>query len=225
MTRWAMVIDLGKCVGCQTCVHVCERANNIPHGAKWRQLIEKETPGHLKGERIFLTLSCMHCANPPCLSACPTGATYRRKDGIVDINLKLCMGCGSCIVACPYQARKISQEDKFVIDIQPGENKAVVKNLDRVGICTKCDFCSSIIEAGLENGLQPGSDPEATPLCVRSCISNALFFGDLDDSNSTVSTMIHEHKTMRLQDNLETDPSVFYIVDMINFQKDRTEEN
>jgi phenylacetyl-CoA:acceptor oxidoreductase subunit 1 len=82
---------------------------------------------------------------------------------------------------------------------------------DRTGVCTKCTFCWPRVETGLAQGLRPGLDPEATPVCVRSCIANALHFGDLDDPNSVVSRLIRENKTTRILEGLDTDPAVFYI--------------
>ena len=110
MVRWGMVIDLRKCIGCATCKEVCERVNENPWGV-WRRVIEHGTEGNPGHERLFLTMSCMHCSRPPCLEICPTGATYLRPDGIVDIKEYLCIGCGACILACPYRAREILMED------------------------------------------------------------------------------------------------------------------
>jgi phenylacetyl-CoA:acceptor oxidoreductase subunit 1 len=85
-------------------------------------------------------------------------------------------------------------------------------NLDHIGVATKCNFCLPRVDAGLAQGLQPGLDPEATPACVISCSANALHFGDLDDPDSEVSQLIRENKTARLQEELGTDPAVYYIV-------------
>lgn len=209
MPRWAMVVDLRKCVGCGTCKQVCDDVNHVPPGAAWRQLVEREGKGNPGGHQVFLTMSCMHCDKPPCLEVCPTTATYRRSDGIVDINDELCVGCGACIVACPYQARSITFEEKLSID---GPTKLQKASTDRIGVCTKCNFCLPRVDTGLLQGLKPGIDPEATPTCVRFCIAEALYFGDLDDPNSSVSRLIREHKVVRLQEELETDPSVYYIL-------------
>jgi phenylacetyl-CoA:acceptor oxidoreductase subunit 1 len=205
MTRWAMVIDLRKCVGCETCVEICRQVNRPPPGPAWRKLIEHEIEDNPGGRHLFLTLSCMHCEKPSCLEVCPTGATYRRPDGIVDIDLNLCVGCGACELACPYQVRSIARSD-----IMPEE--ITDKSKDRIGVCTKCDFCLENIDAGLAQGLKPGTDPEATPKCVRFCLADALYFGDLDDPESEVSKFIHDNRVVRLQEEQGTDPSVYYIV-------------
>jgi phenylacetyl-CoA:acceptor oxidoreductase subunit 1 len=156
----------------------------------------------------------MHCTEAPCQEVCPTTATYYRPDKIVDIKYELCVGCGYCIVACPYHARTIIFNKKCNYDAEatPQELDKGSPNFDHIGICKKCNFCLPRVDAGLESGLQPGLDPEATPMCVNSCSSEALYFGDLDDPTSKVSRLIRENKTARLQEELGTDPSLYYIV-------------
>ena len=213
--RWGMVIDLRKCVGCGTCREVCDRINENYGGSNWRKLIEiteENVSGNLGKGRFFLTMSCMHCDDPPCQDTCPTGATHNRSDGIIEIKENLCIGCAACIVACPYRARSICTED--VIYRKDPSNQRENRRSDggRIGICTKCNFCSQIVDAGLQKGLKPGEDPEATPLCVRFCIAEALSFGDLDDKESRVSKLIQESKTTRLLEEMNTNPKIYYIL-------------
>ena len=209
MTHWGMVIDLRQCIGCETCKHVCNDVND----PGWRRVVDMMMENYSKEQqKVFITMGCMHCAAPPCLEVCPTGATKHRSDGIVEIDQELCIGCGACILACPYKARQITFEDKISHqenDIQenPGREKP-----DRIGVCSKCDFCVSRLDKGLKKELKPGQDFEATPICVRYCIAEALHFGDLDDPESNVSRLIRENKTARLNEDHRTDPSVFYIL-------------
>ena len=208
MTRWGMVVDLRKCIGCETCKHICNDLNS----GNWRRVVDLEIGGDKKGQKSFLTIGCMHCDAPPCLEVCPTSATKRRSNGIVEIGQDLCVGCGACILACPYKARKITFQDKISHENNHGQENPVRQNSDRIGICSKCDFCVSRMDAGLKKGLQPGQDFEATPMCVRYCIAEALHFGDLDDPESKISQFIRENKTTRLNEELQTEPSVFYIL-------------
>ncbi len=100
--KWAMYIDVSKCYGCYACVAACAAENNVPIGS-FRTWVERhELSG---GVAIFVPKQCNHCANPSCVKACPTGATYRNEDGLILLKSDLCIGCGACIQACPYGAR------------------------------------------------------------------------------------------------------------------------
>ncbi len=212
MPHWGMVIDLRKCIGCATCKEVCDQSDERPLGVL-RTVIEKQK-NHDDGqkEKFFMTMSCMHCENPPCQDTCPTGATYRRPDGIMEIRGDLCIGCRACILACPYRARVICTEDVIGIKELVGQDDREESDSDRIGICTKCNFCSQIVDAGLQKKLKPGVDSDATPVCVRACIAEALYFGDLDDKESKVSKLVQENKTIRLLEEMGTDPSIYYIL-------------
>jgi phenylacetyl-CoA:acceptor oxidoreductase subunit 1 len=161
---------------------------------------------------MFLHMSCMHCSEAPCLSVCPTKATYRRPDGIIGIDYDRCVGCSYCIVACPYRARTIFTRG-FDFETRDWDTAGMTEqSSDRTGVCTKCTFCMSRIDEGLKRGLQPGIDAEASPVCVITCSAKALYFGDLDDPGSVVSDLIRNNKTARLQEELGTDPSVYLIL-------------
>jgi phenylacetyl-CoA:acceptor oxidoreductase subunit 1 len=188
--RWAMVADLRRCVGCQTCTAACKQANGTPPGVQWRRVLDLETGEYPEVKRAFVPVGCMHCDDPPCMHVCPSTATRKRPDGIVTIDYDLCIGCGYCMVACPYDARA---------------------KVD--GVATKCTFCVDRIDAGLANGLKPGVDPEATPACVNSCIAKALHFGDADDPQSNISGLLAENQSFRLSESLETGPNIFYLWD------------
>lgn len=123
--RYAMLVDPGKCIGCQACVVACASENNIPLGSfrTWVEVVESED-----GVPVFVPKQCNHCDNPTCVPVCPTGATYRRDDGIVAVRDELCIACGRCIEACPYAAPRFINPVKGVVD--------------------KCDFCTHRIEAG-----------------------------------------------------------------------------
>jgi len=105
MARYAMAIDLEACVGCAACAVACVTENQVPPGVTrlWIREIETGRFPHLAVE--FRPEQCYHCENPPCVPVCPTGATYRREDGLVLVDAKKCIACGACVVACPYDAR------------------------------------------------------------------------------------------------------------------------
>ena len=214
MARWGMVIDLRKCIGCDICTVACRQTNNGSSGSSWRRIENCEIGDSPKEQRVFLPMSCMHCSKPPCLEVCPTTATYRRPDGIVDINHELCVGCGYCIVACPFLARSIMPHDEFYFEAGAIRQESVMSDPDPDlgGVCTKCDFCLRRVEAGLAQGLKPGLDAEASPACVIFCPAKAMYFGDLNDPGSVVSRLIQQNNAVRLQEELGTDPSVYHIV-------------
>lgn len=213
MTRYVMVADLRRCVGCQTCTAACKLANGTPPGVQWRRVLDMEVGEYPNVQRVFMPTGCQHCAKPPCLDVCPSGATYQRSDGIVDIDYDLCIGCASCAVACPYGARYIVDEQQYAYGDSPTEDELVSGNPDYVGVASKCNFCVDVIDAGVAKGLTPGEDPEATPRCVNSCISGAMAFGDIDDPDSTVSKLLRETKHYRLKKNEGTCPGFYYIWD------------
>ncbi|MCJ2165402.1 MULTISPECIES: 4Fe-4S dicluster domain-containing protein [unclassified Pseudodesulfovibrio] len=107
--QFAMVIDAAKCIDCKGCVASCKVANDVPEGQfrNWiKQTGEPAVPGKSDGRARFQPGACMHCERPTCVEACPTGATYKDPEtGIVVIDETLCIGCGNCIPACPYDAR------------------------------------------------------------------------------------------------------------------------
>ncbi|HUI06228.1 MAG TPA: 4Fe-4S dicluster domain-containing protein [Verrucomicrobiae bacterium] len=213
MTRWAMVVDLRKCIGCETCTAVCNQVNH-PTSAAWRRIVECFVPGGNETRRVFVPLSCMQCQHPPCLDVCPTGATYQRPDGIVGIHRERCVGCGYCVLACPYMARSIaSPGGPAYVDVNKLGDGQGDGAADVLGVSEKCSFCHTLVEDGLRCGLKPGLDPEATPACVVSCAAVALHFGDLNHPASNVSRLLRENKTIQLHEDLGTDPSIFYVVE------------
>ncbi len=126
--RWAMVVDLRKCIGCQACTVACTMENVVPPG-KFRTIVSSYEI-QLEGEtrNMVLPRLCNHCENPPCIPVCPVQATYQRNDGIVLVDNERCVGCSYCVQACPYDARFIN----------PKTNTA-----------DKCTFCVHRVEAGL----------------------------------------------------------------------------
>lgn len=211
MTAWAMVIDLGKCVECETCKQVCDDGNAVPPGATWRRLVHIPSEKSLQAGSTFYTMACMQCKNPTCIDVCPTKATSQRPDGIVTVDAQRCIGCAACVLACPYMARSIVFEEIVQTPLTDLKNGSLSIQDDRTGTCTKCDFCESRLEQGHRDGLQPGLDPEATPLCVRYCVGEAMLFGDLDDENSNVSIILRENTPVVLNEHCGTAPSVYYI--------------
>ena len=89
MTRWTMIADLRRCVGCQTCTASCRHANATPPGVQWRRVLDMEFGEYPDVQRAFVPVGCQHCEDPPCMTVCPTKATKQRADGIVTIDYDL----------------------------------------------------------------------------------------------------------------------------------------
>ncbi len=129
MTKFGFVIDHRKCIGCHACTLACKAENDVPVGAfrTWVKYVEKgEFPNT---RRYFTVLRCNHCTDAPCVTICPTVALYKRPDGIVDFNRDRCIGCKSCMQACPYDA----------LYIDPNTHTAA-----------KCHYCAHRTEIGLQ---------------------------------------------------------------------------
>ena len=147
MTHYAMVIDLNTCVGCNACMAACAMENQTPVWKnKWRTYVpDKEIGTNEMVRRRFFPHMCNHCDNPACMTVCPTGATYKRPDGIVMIDPELCMGCRACAMACPYDARyEVTYSDIREGTEFYGELQRTNPSMD------KCSFCSHRIDKGMK---------------------------------------------------------------------------
>ena len=211
MTRYVMVADLERCVGCQTCTAACRHANATSPAVQWRKVLDLEAGSYPNVSRIFVPVGCQHCEDPPCMHVCPTTATRKRSDGIVTIDWSICIGCAYCEMACPYQARFKIESPRFAYGETAMRNEVARDDPRRIGVSQKCTFCSDRIDAGLANDLVPGLDPEATPACVNSCIADALQFGDLHDPESNVSRLLREQSHFRMHAELGTEPHFYYL--------------
>ena len=208
-----MVVDLNRCIGCQTCTIACKHANDTPPGVQWRQVLDIEQGQYPDVGRQFMVVGCQHCAEPPCVPVCPTGATRQRADGLVTMDYETCIGCAYCAVSCPYQARTIVEDVEWYYET-PTKQDIQVHHADRIGVASKCTFCVERIDDAKERGLTPGVDEEVTPACAVSCITQAIKFGNFDDPESEVSKLVHENKSFQMHAELGTDPQIKYLYEV-----------
>ncbi len=196
--RWGLLVDTTRCSDdCEACVAACRDENGwsaAEHPASQPQWIRKmavSDPLTGKGPRA-LPMMCQHCAHPPCVSVCPTRASFQRADGIVLVDKHRCIGCRYCVLACPFQARFLAHE--------PTDTEAGAYPRGK-GTAEGCTLCVHRIDRG------------ERPACVERCAAKgqgALIFGDLHDPDSEIRRALHELGGEQLRRDLELDPSVRY---------------
>jgi len=200
-SKLGLVIDLDTCVGCQACVVNCKEWNTGGYGAplsdqdaygadpvgSWLNRVHtyEVTPKDAPAQIVHFPRSCLHCEDAPCVTVCPTGASFKRdQDGIVLVEEDWCIGCGLCAWSCPYGAREMDPA---------------------AGVMKKCTLCVDRIY----NENLPEIDRE--PACVRTCPSRARHFGDFSDPDSNVSRLVKERGGMDLMPEQGTRPVNKYL--------------
>lgn len=196
-TRWGMLIDTDKCAkGCTGCVDACndehsltgfDRPETDVQYIRKVSLVEKQT-----GHHISLPLMCQHCENPPCVDVCPTGASFKREDGIVLVDKHICIGCRYCMMACPYKARS------FVHEAIENQTLSAPRGKGTVESCTMCVH---------------RVDKDGIPACVEACTAdnhNAMIFGDLNDPQSEISIELKKHGGKQIRADLNLNTGVRY---------------
>jgi Fe-S-cluster-containing dehydrogenase component len=211
-TRWAVVVDVAKCVeqeGCDKCIVACDRAHNVPviadpaHEVKWiwTPRFGDVFPGEgqfanvaLRGKAI--PVFCNHCDNPPCVRVCPTQATWKRADGIVMMDWHRCIGCRYCMAACPYGSRSFNW-----VDPRPWiADETADFPTRRKGVVEKCTLCEERIAVG------------RPPACAEACEEKALLFGNLNDPDSEVRRVLGSRFSIQRKPELGTRPEIYYIL-------------
>ncbi|MDF1715461.1 MAG: 4Fe-4S dicluster domain-containing protein [Antarcticimicrobium sp.] len=195
--RWGLLIDASRCApGCSDCVSACKTENGWSgHGDPERdvQWIRKVTlKEKATGREVNLPMMCQHCESPPCVDVCPTGASFKRDDGIVLVDKHICIGCRYCMMACPFKARSFVHEP--VTNQKPHAPRGV-------GTVESCTLCVHRVDAG------------GIPACVEACTAaghGAMVFGDLRDPESEISRRLAEFPSAALRPDLDLNPGVRY---------------
>lgn len=204
--RWVMVIDLAKCDGCGDCTKACNKMHYVPPMQEWIKVYEvADNP--TAGE-YYMPRPCMHCDNPPCVRACPVGATYKRTDGVVMQDNDRCIGCRECIAQCPYSARSFNwAEPPHAAEEMAASYSPEHMYPHRKGTIEKCGFCPHMLREG------------KLPVCAGACTMGAVYFGDeLEDAVTNakgetiqLSKVVKRGAGFRLLEELGTEPRVYYL--------------
>ncbi len=183
--HYTMVIRQSHCIDCELCLEACRNTNHVPAHGYRTAILERSIPiAPDQRERVFMPILCNHCNRPPCVRVCPTKATYKDKTtGIVRMNPDKCIGCKTCMAACPYNARYFD-EGKRAID--------------------KCNFCydTKLKESGGK-----------ITACAAACPANVRVFGDLTNPETEAYKLIHAPGKVLwvLRPETDTLPNIFYM--------------
>lgn len=202
--RYGFAIDLRSCMGCHTCTISCKQANNLPNGVFWNNVrtdggdAKDAARGTYPNDLHMVTypVNCQQCSSPACVEVCPTGASMKREDGLVVIDNETCIGCGSCITACPYDVRTLLEDEPMYSVGFPVGDWDAKQHVART--VTKCTGCAHRIDRG------------EIPACMELCPGRARYWGDLDDPNSDVSKFLEGKEFEQLLTESGTEPNVFY---------------
>lgn len=202
--QWGMVIDLQKCIGCESCTVACKAEKRTPPGVTYNVVKEQEHGEFPNVTRTNLPRPCLQCQDPPCVQVCPVAATWKMENGVTTIDYDRCIGCRYCLVGCPYGARYFDfgedYDDEFAEgDVTAPEYGRDDDSEDSLGTAMKCSYCTHRLERGEE------------PSCVETCIGDARFMGDLSDPESEVSEMASKQRAFRLKEGEGTNPNMYYL--------------
>lgn len=210
--RWAMAIDLKKCIGCKACTVACRSENKTSPGVDYRPVMIEEEGRFPEVKRTYRPRPCMHCEKPACLTACDAQAIKKTPDGVVYVDYETCVGIKACIPACPYGVPKFDEGGYFTSGtpaVQPNETAAAyemgvkrprLEGKAPMGRMRKCTYCFHRLQVGL------------LPSCVTTCLGYANFMGDLKDEKSLIYELSRSPRVRRLKEEAGTKPTTFYLV-------------
>ncbi len=217
--EFAYALNIGRCVGCRKCVYACMKENNQsrdPQAAYIR--VMKMEKGSIDVEssdlryedetvpskdHYYMPVQCHQCKNAPCVKACPVGATWQEKDGIVAIDYDWCIGCRYCMAACPYGARVFNFSEPTLPSEEVNPDMSYLGNRPRPkGVVEKCHFCMQRTRKG------------KYPACVEVCPTGSRKFGNILDPESDVSQILKNKRVYIFKEEVGTLPRFYYYFDV-----------
>lgn len=205
--RWGLLVDTAKCAdGCSACLDACDQENGLNLQNKPEDLSESKWDSqkalwirkiklqdNQTGRITNLPMMCQHCEHPPCVDVCPTGASFKRADGIVMVDRHTCIGCRYCMIACPYKARSFIHQDTSGQLTSAPRGKGCVES---------CNLC-----------VQRRDNGEDSTACVDACAAeghHAIVFGDLKDPESPISQKLRDIPSRQIRADLALNTGVRY---------------
>jgi molybdopterin-containing oxidoreductase family iron-sulfur binding subunit len=220
--RWAMVVDLDRCIGCSACAVACYAENNLGivgeqrviegREMAWLQIQRYEAEQH-REKITFLPMLCQHCDDAPCESVCPVFAPHHSKEGINNQIYNRCIGTRFCSQDCPYKVRRFNW---FVwqwpapLNLQLNPEVTVRTK----GVMEKCSFCIQRIKDAhnrAKNEDRKILDGEIKPACLQTCPTGVFTFGNLMDKESEVRKKVADKRAYQVMGYLNTKPAVIYL--------------
>jgi molybdopterin-containing oxidoreductase family iron-sulfur binding subunit len=215
-TLFGYALDIARCIGCRRCVYECVEENNQSRDPQihWIQVLEMEKDRgidflhsnlYYNHEEVpheghfYLPVQCQQCRNAPCVKVCPVEATWTEDDGIVVVDYDWCIGCRSCMAACPYGSRHFNWGKGTIPDDEVNTDTHYLGNRPRMkGVVEKCTFCIQRVREG------------RYPKCVEICPVGARKFGNLLDLDSEIRYILENKRVLILKEELNTQPKFYY---------------
>jgi anaerobic selenocysteine-containing dehydrogenase/Fe-S-cluster-containing dehydrogenase component len=231
-TRWGMVVDLARCIGCSACVVACQAENNIPvvgphemlkgRELSWMRIeryfdpsrnVEEAYKDGATDDVRFLPMLCQHCGQAPCEPVCPVYAAYHTPDGLNGQVYNRCVGTRYCAQNCPWKVRVFNW---FTYEFAEPMNWQLNPDVTvrEKGVMEKCTFCVQRIHEAERNASaesRPVRDGEVVPACVQTCPTEVFVFGNMADPESAVAKAAHSHRGYRALGELNTHTAIVYL--------------
>jgi molybdopterin-containing oxidoreductase family iron-sulfur binding subunit len=243
--KWAMAIDLNKCIGCSECIASCNVENNIPVVGKEQVKANREmhwiridryysgTPQEPKAS--FQPMLCQHCDFAPCENVCPVAATTHSTEGLNAMAYNRCVGTRYCSNNCPYKVRRFNffNYRNYLADgYYEQESLSLMYNPEVTvrsrGVMEKCTFCLQRIMEARQEAIKQGrtvKGEDVKTACQEACPSNAIVFGDMNDKSENEFKKYHEHTLgYSVLDEIKVLPNITYIAKLRNITEEKSEK-